>query len=75
VKSKSSKIKRESIILVVCLIAGLSLNVWSVLKYSNGLGELTGQLHIAFFTGIVIYFLILIFKLIFWAVLSFVDEK
>lgn len=61
-----SKIKTELLIFLVCLLAGLGLVLYSVLAYNQGMREFTAQLHIVLLGALAIYFLVLLFRLVFW---------
>lgn len=55
--------KKELLIFLICLLAAFGLVLYTVLKYEHS--SLFGMLHIVLFGGIVIYGLILVFRLIF----------
>lgn len=64
----SAQIKKEIIILCVSLFAALGLNIYSIVKYKTVWAELFGQFHTVVFIGLIIYLLVALFRLIFWAI-------
>lgn len=64
----SKRVKKELIILVVSLIAALILNIFSIIKYETSWAELFSQLHVVLAVGIVIYLLVLFFRLLYYGV-------
>jgi uncharacterized membrane protein len=60
-----SRIKKELIIFGICLLAATGLNTYSISKYETDWSELIGQLHIVLLIAIVIYVLVLLFRLLF----------
>ena len=71
---KASKIKVELIIFSICLLVGLGMITWSVLKFDGGLKEFLGQLHIAVLISLGMYLLVTLYRLIFLGVLKFVEK-
>lgn len=59
------RIKKELIILLVCFLASFGLNIYSIAKFETDWSELIGQLHIVILVSLVIYFLVLAFRLVF----------
>lgn len=66
----AKRIKKELIILLVCFGASILLNIYAITKYDNKWNELFSQLHIVILLTFAIYFLVLIFRLIFWGILK-----
>jgi uncharacterized membrane protein len=62
----AAQIKKEIILFLVSLVAAIALNVYSIAKYKTDWAELLGQLHTVFFVALVIYLLVVIFRLILW---------
>ena len=50
------RIQSEIKILIGCFILAVILNIYAIIKYNSGWGELFTQLHIEVLLSIVIYF-------------------
>ncbi len=61
---KAATIRKELIIFSVSLVAALLLNIYSIVSYETAWKELYSQLHVVIALGIVIYLLVLFFRLI-----------
>ncbi len=73
-KRKTGKsIKTEFLIFTVCLLTSFGFVLFSVLKYDNGLKDLISQLHIVLLGGLALYFLLLIFRLVFWVLVKIIQ--
>jgi hypothetical protein len=70
-----SRIKRESIILAVCFVAAIGLNIYAISKYDTDWSELIGQLHVVIFTAFVIYFLVMLFRLVILGITRLIQKK
>ncbi len=68
-------IRREIIILLVCLVSAILLNVYSIIKYQTAWRELYSQIHIVLAVWIVIYVLVLLFRLIFTHIFRLFTKK
>lgn len=68
-------IRRELIILLVCLVSAFLLNVYSIIKYETAWRELYSQFHIVLAVWIVIYVLVLLFRLIFSPIFRLFTKK
>lgn len=66
---KAIQIRKEIIIWAVCLAASIGLNIYSIAKYETDWSELIGQLHIVLMISLLIYFLVVIFRLMVHAIL------
>ncbi len=64
-KITGSKIKKEVVIFLFCLLASAGLNVYSIFKLETDWSELISQLPMVLFISIIIYILVLTFRLIF----------
>lgn len=61
---KAATIRKELIVLSVSMVAALILNIYSIVSYETYWKELYTQLHVVIPVGIVIYLLVLIFRLL-----------
>ena len=71
----STQIKKEIILLCVSLIAALGLNIYSIIKYKTAWAELFGQFHTVIFIGLIIYLLVVLFRLLFWGISRGMNKK
>ncbi len=71
-RNTGKKIKIELIVFAVCLLSSFGVVLYSVLKYDNGLKDLLDQLHIVLLGGLILYFLGLIFRLVFWGLVKII---
>jgi hypothetical protein len=60
----SRVIKRELIILLVSLVSAFLLNIYSIIKYGTSWKELYNQIHVVLGVALLIYVLVLLFRLI-----------
>jgi len=67
-KKRGSGIKSELLIFLVCLIAAISMVLYSVYNYGGGINEFIAQLHIVLLGALAIYFLVLAFRAVFWLI-------
>lgn len=65
---KGVRIKKELIILGVCLVASIGLNIYSIAKYETDWSELIGQLHIVLLLALLLYLLVGGFRLILYGI-------
>lgn len=72
---KGSRIKKELIVLAVCLVAAILLNVYAIAKYDTDWSELIGQLHIVVGVALIIYVLVLVFRLLFMGLSRLIKMK
>lgn len=68
-------IKRELIILAVCLVSAVILNIYSIIRYETAWRELYSQLHVVLAVAVVIYVLVLLFRLIFSSIFRLFSKK
>lgn len=68
-------IRKELVILMVSMVAAVLLNVFSIIKYKTAWAELFSQLHVVFAVGIVIYLLVVIFRLVYGLFLKIFSRK
>ena len=68
-------VKRELVILFVSALAALLLNLFSIIKYKTAWTELFTQLHVVLAVAVVIYILVLFFRLIFSPILRLFTKK
>lgn len=74
VKSKkSSRVKIELKVFIVCLIAALGLVLYAVFGHNKGMSEFVSQLHIVLLGALAIYFLSLAFRVVFWILYKIVN--
>jgi len=62
------KIKKEVLILLVCLAAALALKAFSVFNDKSELSELNNQWHIILLVAFLIYLLVGMFRLFAWGI-------
>jgi hypothetical protein len=72
---KTVSIKKELLILVVCLIAAIGLNIYAVSKYNTDWSELFGQMHIIGLIGLVIYGMVVFFRIVAWLLIRLIIKK
>lgn len=72
---KSSRIKKELIIWMVCLVAAIALNIYSILKYKTDWSELLGQLHVVIAIAFIIYFVVLVLRLLVFGITRLMQKK
>ena len=72
---KAKQIKKELIILLVCLLAALGLNIYSIIKYNTDWSELIGQLHIVILVALLLYVLVGMFRLFAWGINRLFQKK
>ena len=60
----SSQIKRELKWLLGILVISILFNIFSIIKYNTAWRELVTQLHIVLFLTLILYFLILLLRLL-----------
>lgn len=60
----SKVIKRELIILLVSLVSAFLLNIYSIIKYGTSWKEIYNQIHVVLGVALLIYVLVLLFRLI-----------
>ncbi|MEN8117327.1 MAG: hypothetical protein ABFS16_10130 [Bacteroidota bacterium] len=65
---KASRIKKELITLLICFIAAFGLNIFSIVKDKTGWNELADQLDIVLLVAILLYVLVLMFRLFAWGI-------
>ncbi|NOR75382.1 MAG: hypothetical protein GQ525_09500 [Draconibacterium sp.] len=69
------RIKKELIIFAVSLAAAFVLNIYAISKFNTDWNEIVNQLHIVFLIGGIIYFLVLVFRLIFFGISSLTKKS
>lgn len=74
-KIAGKTVKRELIILVFCFIGSFGINIFSILKFETDWFELASQFPIVVFISLIIYILVLIFRLIFIGLKSLTKIK
>jgi len=70
-----AQIKREITIISLSFIAAVGLNIYSILKYKTEWSELFSQLHVVVLIAIAIYFLVSVFRLVFWGITRLIQKK
>ncbi|MDX1285520.1 MAG: hypothetical protein R3182_10930 [Draconibacterium sp.] len=75
IKIKAKQIKKELLILLVCLLAAIGLNIYSIIKYNTDWSELIGQLHIVILVAVLLYVLVGMFRLFAWGVNRIFQKK
>lgn len=60
----SKVVKRELIILLVSLVSAFLLNIYSIIKYGTSWKEIYNQIHVVLGVALLIYVLVLLFRLI-----------
>jgi hypothetical protein len=68
-------VKIESLVLVASLVSAFLLNVYSIIKYKTSWMELFSQVHVVLILGVLIYLLILLFRLIFYFIFRLFSKK
>ena len=71
----TSKLKRELIILAMSCVAALFLNIYSLVKSKTDWSEISGQLHVVVMVAIIIYGLVLVFRLLFSEFSKLIQKK
>jgi Ca2+/H+ antiporter len=70
-----ARIKKEIIIFILSFIAAMGLNIYSILKFKTEWNELFSQLYVVILLAIVIYILVLVFRLMFWGITRLIQKK
>ncbi|MFZ5430848.1 MAG: hypothetical protein ACOZDD_11495 [Bacteroidota bacterium] len=68
-------IKRELIILIVSFVAAVLLNIYSIIKYKTAWGELFSQLHVVVAVTLIIYLLVILFRLLISPIFRLLTHK
>lgn len=71
----SRVVKRELIILLASLVAAFFLNVYSIIKYGTSWKELYSQVHVVLGVAVIIYVLVLLFRLIISPIFRLFSKK
>lgn len=71
----SRVVKRELIILLASLVAAFILNVYSIIKYGTSWKELYSQVHVVLGVAVIIYVLVLLFRLIISPIFRLFSKK
>ena len=65
---KQARIKRELLVLLICLIAAVLFNVYAIATKGTEWSELLSQLHLTLAVAIVFYVVLGVFRLIVYGV-------
>lgn len=65
---KAQRIKKELLIVFSCILFAIGLTVISIVKNKSSWDEILEQLHIVLFVAVLIYILILMFRIFAWGI-------
>ncbi len=71
----SGVVKRELLILLVSFVSAFLLNIFSIIKYKTGWGEIFSQLHVVLAVTVVIYLLVALFRWLFSSLFRLFAKK
>ncbi|QGY47407.1 hypothetical protein GM418_28195 [Maribellus comscasis] len=71
----AARLKKEAIILLVCFFAAVGLNIYAISKYKTDWSELISQLPVVLGITFLIYFLVLLFRLVFLAITKLIQKN
>lgn len=60
----SKGLMREALLLLVCLLGGVAVDVYAIIKYSRPFSELFQTLGYAVAIGLAIYFIVMLLRLL-----------
>jgi transposase len=69
------RLKKEGIILLACFLASVGLNIYAISKYKTDWSELISQLPIVIGITFLIYFLVLLFRLVFLGIAKLIQKN
>ncbi len=73
-RNTGRQIKYEFLLFGICLLLSFAVVLFSVLKYQDGLKDLFSQLHIVLLGAIIVYVLVLLYRLLFWSLLKLIEK-
>jgi len=63
------RIKTEIIFYIISFCIAVILNIHAIVKYNSPWSELFSELHVVFIISFVVYLLLLLVRLIIWAIM------
>ena len=70
-----TRIRRELIWLLVSLLLSVIFNIYSIVKFNTAWKELITQLHVVIILALIIYFLLILVRLLSELIIRFTGRK
>lgn len=72
---KASGIRKELYIFLVSFLAALGVNIYSIVTYKTDWSEIVSQLHIVLAVAVLIYLLVLVFRILYFGFVKLIQKK
>ncbi len=71
----SARLRKEGIILLFCFLVSLGLNIYSISRYNTDWSELISQLPVVLGITLILYLLVLLFRLVFLGITKLIQKN